>query len=513
MPGDRCFRCGTTSGPCERFKYHDKCCKCKGYSECRCESGKQAREAAARTSRQISEAIRKFPSVTGLGLSESILEVVRQLGPLGVNSEEDLKFVTSSDLRRTDLKPVSQHKLESLGRDLQQRQRQEREEESERERERERAREREREREQKEVLQNRIDTLMDERDALMDKRERLMQNYRTQDKFSSTDLQAAWIDVGDSVQSKRDSSKIGVVEKDDGSGHLQFTVKWYNGTVESCVGPKELILLTFINVGDSVQSKRDSSKIGVVEKDDGSGHLQFTVKWYNGAVESCVGPKELIKINRVTGIWECPQGSAPVTSRQFVMTHVDASASEVLQGNRCGDVVKLGGTNGGTGGFTGLSPDKIWYCGKWKNECRCGSCDGQCGPNDGCPCNACFELLQFHQQIHQQQPTQLLFQQMQQQMQQIQIRNASSNTSEFKGICAVCGSGVYSQQSRGKNPQGAYVHLNPQECVKTQTEQSGQIELKGICAVCGKGVFSHQGRTKNPQNAYVHLNPQECLPD
>ena len=459
MPGDRCFRCHT-SGPCERFKYHDKCCKCKGYSECRCESGKQAREAAARTSRQISEAIRKFPSVTGLGLSESILEVVRQLGPLGVNSEEDLKFVTSSDLRRTDLKPVSQHKLESLGRDLQQRQRQEREEESERERERERARERAREREQKEVLQNRIDTLMDERDALMDKRERLMQNYRTQDKFSSTDLQAAWIDVG-----------------------------------------------------DSVQSKRDSSKIGVVEKDDGSGHLQFTVKWYNGAVESCVGPKELIKINRVTGIWECPQGSAPVTSRQFVMTHVDASASEVLQGNRCGDVVKLGGTNGGTGGFTGLSPDKIWYCGKWKNECRCGSCDGQCGPNDGCPCNACFELLQFHQQIHQQQPTQLLFQQMQQQMQQIQIRNASSNTSEFKGICAVCVSGVYSQQSRGKNPQGAYVHLNPQECVKTQTEQSGQIELKGICAVCGKGVFSHQGRTKNPQNAYVHLNPQECLPD
>ena len=43
---------------------------------------------------------------------------------------------------------------------------------------------------------------------------------------------------------------------------------------------------------------------------------------------------------------------------------------------------------------TGLN--NVWYCGRLKNECRCGSCDGKCGPSNGCPCNACSDLSQHH---------------------------------------------------------------------------------------------------------------------
>jgi hypothetical protein len=31
------------------------------------------------------------------------------------------------------------------------------------------------------------------------------------------------------------------------------------------------------------------------------------------------------------------------------------------------------------------------YC--LQNQCKCGKCDGQCGPTDGCPCNDCAQLL------------------------------------------------------------------------------------------------------------------------
>jgi hypothetical protein len=37
-----------------------------------------------------------------------------------------------------------------------------------------------------------------------------------------------------------------------------------------------------------------------------------------------------------------------------------------MKKNRIGDPVKKGGQRGGTGGFTGLSPGQIWYCGKKK---------------------------------------------------------------------------------------------------------------------------------------------------
>lgn len=46
--------------------------------------------------------------------------------------------------------------------------------------------------------------------------------------------------------------------------------------------------------------------------------------------------------------------------------------------------------------FLGLGDDScggILYCGLKKDQCRCGSCDGTCGPNNGCACKACDSLL------------------------------------------------------------------------------------------------------------------------
>jgi hypothetical protein len=61
--------------------------------------------------------------------------------------------------------------------------------------------------------------------------------------------------------------------------------------------------------------------------------------------------------------------------------------------NRAGDAVNKGGQRGGTGGWTGRNPLELWYCGQRKNQCKCGMCDGRCGPSNGCPCDDCFALL------------------------------------------------------------------------------------------------------------------------
>ena len=63
--------------------------------------------------------------------------------------------------------------------------------------------------------------------------------------------------------------------------------------------------------------------------------------------------------------------------------------------NSDGDVVRKGDPSkfGPDGGFTGLNPRDIWYCGKMKGECQCGACDGHCGPDAGCPCRSCAQLL------------------------------------------------------------------------------------------------------------------------
>ncbi|XP_035711310.1 uncharacterized protein LOC118436804 [Folsomia candida] len=62
--------------------------------------------------------------------------------------------------------------------------------------------------------------------------------------------------------------------------------------------------------------------------------------------------------------------------------------------NSAGDLAKPGGSLG-DGGDTAMTPQNLFYCGKWKMACRCGTCDGQCGPLSGCPCHACVELVGF----------------------------------------------------------------------------------------------------------------------
>ncbi|KAG2435903.1 hypothetical protein HXX76_007098 [Chlamydomonas incerta] len=62
--------------------------------------------------------------------------------------------------------------------------------------------------------------------------------------------------------------------------------------------------------------------------------------------------------------------------------------------NREGRAAFLGSdVGGGTGGDTGRSPRAIFYCGAALGQCRCGGCDGRCGPTNGCPCHACAELI------------------------------------------------------------------------------------------------------------------------
>lgn len=51
--------------------------------------------------------------------------------------------------------------------------------------------------------------------------------------------------------------------------------------------------------------------------------------------------------------------------------------------------------NAKSGGDTSMAAKDLYYCGKDKDECRCGSCDGVCGGSSGCPCNSCVELVGF----------------------------------------------------------------------------------------------------------------------
>lgn len=60
--------------------------------------------------------------------------------------------------------------------------------------------------------------------------------------------------------------------------------------------------------------------------------------------------------------------------------------------NKRGSFVFKGGSDG-QGGDTGLLPNQLFYCGEFRQECRCFRCDGFCGPANGCPCNACVELV------------------------------------------------------------------------------------------------------------------------
>uniref|UniRef100_A0A0G4I9D0 Uncharacterized protein n=1 Tax=Chromera velia CCMP2878 TaxID=1169474 RepID=A0A0G4I9D0_9ALVE len=60
--------------------------------------------------------------------------------------------------------------------------------------------------------------------------------------------------------------------------------------------------------------------------------------------------------------------------------------------NRAGVVCKPGGRKG-DGGDQKVKPHRLFYCGRTMGQCRCGECDGRCGPADGCPCSDCLAVL------------------------------------------------------------------------------------------------------------------------
>jgi hypothetical protein len=96
----------------------------------------------------------------------------------------------------------------------------------------------------------------------------------------------------------------------------------------------------------------------------------------------------------VYGVDDAQDPFPPSTWRTDGYSGSDATPCPTLSLlNRNGDAAKQGSANGTNGGFTGLSPFQIWYCGKQKNECKCGSCDGVCGPSNGCPCEDCHALI------------------------------------------------------------------------------------------------------------------------
>jgi hypothetical protein len=49
-----------------------------------------------------------------------------------------------------------------------------------------------------------------------------------------------------------------------------------------------------------------------------------------------------------------------------VLTEMERAPAGTETKNSNGDLVAKGGKKGGTGGYTGLDPSKIWYCGKHK---------------------------------------------------------------------------------------------------------------------------------------------------
>ena len=67
---------------------------------------------------------------------------------------------------------------------------------------------------------------------------------------------------------------------------------------------------------------------------------------------------------------------------------------KVCRLNRDGVIVHVGQA-GYRGGDADLKALDLVYCGRRMGQCRCGKCDGQCGSWNGCPCNACVELVGF----------------------------------------------------------------------------------------------------------------------
>jgi hypothetical protein len=121
--------------------------------------------------------------------------------------------------------------------------------------------------------------------------------------------------------------------------------------------------------------------------ENGEARIYFNGYWKMNN-EDCTG-------GWVYGVNDAQGPCPPSTWRTDGFSGSDATPCPTLSLlNRNGDAAKQGSANGTNGGFAGVNPFQIWYCGKKKNECKCGSCDGVCGPTNGCPCEDCYALIQ-----------------------------------------------------------------------------------------------------------------------
>jgi hypothetical protein len=88
-----------------------------------------------------------------------------------------------------------------------------------------------------------------------------------------------------------------------------------------------------------------------------------------------------------------PSNGCPCDSCKRVLVRSTAPGYIIFFRNSDGARVFRGTGDRGTG-YLGMSSSSVYYCGRWKFQCHCGGlCDGRCGPDNGCPCDACVELL------------------------------------------------------------------------------------------------------------------------
>lgn len=100
---------------------------------------------------------------------------------------------------------------------------------------------------------------------------------------------------------------------------------------------------------------------------------------YSATVESSTFPCRLaICGHSGTQIHMCGSTVTPTGKESF---------SGTLK-NRDGVQVRSG-SGSAIAGDMKVTASNVFYCSQRLNQCRCGSCDGRCGPTNGCPCNAC----------------------------------------------------------------------------------------------------------------------------
>jgi len=149
-----------------------------------------------------------------------------------------------------------------------------------------------------------------------------------------------------------------------------------------------------------------------------------------------------------------------------------------------------------------------YYCGRKMSpsQCRCGSCDGRCGPNNGCPCTSCYELLNARQ-TH---------------MAKLAESEAwAEPTVNSDGIAVKVGSDTCSQDhvmipiAAGKKPEG-YSGTICDKCGANSLEKNKHINYHcSECQydICYKCISKVQGEDMNVTDAYYCgrvMDPSQC---